>query len=42
MKKRRQASNTPTPPGAPGTIKPKDQDKEKMTNKKIILRVLFI
>jgi len=29
-KKRRQASKTPTPPGAVGTTKPKDHDKEKI------------
>ena len=28
----------PTPPGAVGTIKPKDHDKEKTTNKYKILR----
>jgi len=37
-----QASKTPTPPGAVGTIKPKDHDKEKIINKKIMLRVLFV
>ena len=35
--KRRQASKTPTPPGAAGTTKPKDHDKEKITNKNIML-----
>ena len=30
-KKRRQVSKTPTPPGAVGTTKPKDHDKEKIT-----------
>ena len=34
-KKRKQASKTPTPPGAAGTIKPIDQDKQKKTNKGI-------
>ena len=33
-KKRKQASKTPTPPGAAGTTKPKDHDKEKITNKR--------
>ena len=41
-KKRKQASKTPTPPGAVGTIKPTDQDKEKITNKKMMLRVLLL
>ena len=41
-KKRRQASKTPTPPGAPGTTKPKDHDKEKITNKKMMFRVLLV
>ena len=40
-KKRRQASNTPTPLGAAGIIKPIDHDKEKITNKKIMFG-LFI
>mgnify|MGYP003321109967 CR=1 FL=1 len=31
--KRRQASKTPTPPGAAGTTKPKDHDNEKIINK---------
>ena len=31
--KRRQDSKTPTPPGAAGTTKPKDHDKEKITSK---------
>ena len=39
--KRRQASKTPTPPGAAGTTKPKDHDKEKITNKNIMLGVLL-
>jgi len=39
---RRQASKTPTPPGAAGTTKPIDHDKEKMTNKKIMFRVLLV
>ena len=39
---RRQASKTPNPLGAAGTIKPKDHDKEKITNKKIMLRLLSI
>ena len=33
---RKQVSNTPTPLGAVGTIKPIDQDKQKITNKKRI------
>ena len=33
QKKRKQASNTPTPPGAVGTINPIAQDKQKITNK---------
>ena len=41
-KKRRQASKTPTPPGADGTIKPKDHDKEKITNKNMMFRVLLV
>ena len=41
-KKRRQASKTPTPHGAVGTTKPKDHDKEKITNKNIIFKVLFV
>jgi len=41
-KKRRQASKTPTPPGAVGTTKPKDHDKEKITNKNMMLRVLLV
>ena len=41
-KKRRQASKTPTPPGAAGTTKPIDHDKEKITNKKMTLRVLVV
>ena len=32
-KKRKQASNTPTPPGAVGTINPIAQDKQKIPNK---------
>ena len=32
-KKRKKASNTPTPPGAVGTINPIAQDKQKITNK---------
>ena len=39
--KRRQASKTPTPPGAAGTAKPKDHDKEKITNKNIKFRLLL-
>ena len=42
MKKSKQASKTPTPLGAAGTIKPKDHDKEKITNKKIILMLLSV
>ncbi len=41
IRKRRLASKIPTPPGAVGTAKPKDHDKEKITNKNIILRVLL-
>ena len=41
-KKRRQASKTPTPPGADGTTKPKDHDKEKITNKYMMLRVFVV
>ena len=41
-KKRRQASKTPTPPGAVGTNNPKDHDKEKITNKNIMLRLLVV
>ena len=37
-KKRRQASKTPTPPGAVGTTNPKDHDKEKITNKNMLFR----
>ncbi len=40
-KKSRQDSKTPIPLGAAGTIKPKDHDKEKITNKKMKLRLLF-
>ena len=39
--KRKQASKTPTPPGAPGTNKPKDHDKEKITNKNMMFSVLL-
>lgn len=35
-KKRKQDSKTPIPLGAAGTIKPIDQDKQKIINKKII------
>ena len=41
-KKSKQASKTPTPPGAVGTTKPKDHDKEKITNKNRMLKVLFV
>ena len=41
IKKRRQASKTPTPPGADGTTKPKDHAKEKITNKNMMFRVLL-
>ncbi len=41
-KKSRQASKTPTPPGAVGTTKPKDQDKEKITNKKMMSKELVL
>ena len=34
IRNRKQASNTPTPPGAAGTINPIDQDKQKTINKK--------
>ena len=40
-KKRRQASKTPTPPGADGTTNPKDHDKEKITNKNMLFSVLL-
>ncbi len=40
-RKRRLASKIPTPPGAVGTISPKDHDKEKITNKNIIFRLLI-
>jgi len=40
--KRRQASKTPTPPGAAGTTKPIDQDNEKITNKNMMFRVLLV
>ena len=42
IKKRKQASKTPTPPGAVGTTKPKDHDKEKITNKNMLLSVLVV
>ena len=42
IKNRRQASKTPTPPGATGTIKPIDHDKEKIANRKMMLRELFV
>ncbi len=32
----------PTPPGAVGTTKPKDHDKENITNKNMMLRVLLV
>ena len=32
----------PTPLGAAGTIKPKDHDKEKVANRKMMLRSLFV
>ena len=35
-KKRKQDSKTPIPLGAAGTIKPIDQDKQKIINKRII------
>ena len=38
IRKRKQPSNTPTPLGAVGTIKPIVQEKQKATNKKIISR----
>ena len=41
-KKTRQASKTPTPPGAVGTTKPKDHDKEKITNKYMLFRLLVV
>ena len=41
INKRMQDSKTPTPPGAAGTTKPKDHDKEKITNKNIMFRVLL-
>ena len=39
-KKRRKASKTPTPPGAVGTTKPRDHDKEKTINRNMMLRLL--
>ena len=39
--KSRQASKTPTPPGAVGTTKPKDHDKEKITNKNMLSKLLL-
>ncbi len=41
-KKRKQASKTPTPPGAVGMTNPTDHDKEKITNKNMIFRVLLV
>jgi len=41
-KKMKQASKTPTPPGAVGITKPIDHDKEKITNKKMMLKVLLV
>ena len=41
-KKRKQASKIPTPPGAVGTTKPKDHDREKVTNKYMMLSVLLV
>ena len=41
-KKSRLASKTPTPPGAVGTTNPKDHDKEKITNKKMMSRLLLV
>ena len=41
-KKRKQASKTPTPPGAVGTTNPKDHDNEKITNKNMLSRVLLL
>ena len=38
---KRHASKTPMPLGAVGTIKPKVHDREKVTNKKKILWLLF-
>ena len=40
IKKRKQASKTPTPPGAVGTTNPKDHDKEKINNKNMMSKVL--
>ena len=40
--KRKQASKTPTPPGAAGITKPKVHDKEKITNKNMMFRVLLV
>ena len=40
-KKRKQVSKTPIPPGAVGTTNPKDHDKEKITNKNMILELLL-
>ena len=41
-KKRIQASKMPTPLGAVGTTKPKDHDREKITNKNIKFVVLVV
>ena len=41
-KKSRQDSKTPIPLGAVGTMRPIDHDKEKITNKKITLELLFV
>ena len=41
-KKSKQASKTPTPLGAAGIIKPIDHDKEKITNKKIMLGLFIL
>ena len=40
-KKSRHASKTPTPPGAVGITKPIVHDKEKITIKKIMFRLLL-
>ena len=42
IRKRKQASKTPTPPGAVGTTNPRDHDKEKSTNKNMLFRLLLV
>ncbi len=40
IRNKKEASNTPKPPGAAGIIKPIDQDKQNTTNMKITFRLL--